>query len=169
MYGKVDCYLIKCCEFFKKNFQRFPRNIFIISEGIRSCLDLQPAGSVSRVRLLAEILGKGISIECELVRHLAPITTSALLRALPVQDRVHRLVDKFVYMETGLVLGAEKSKTQFSRGDLAFLPSNGAVCFVIKTCKTQSMNLIGKVVNNIEALEGVQTGDVVAIKKSPIT
>ncbi|WP_415282375.1 cyclophilin-like fold protein [Candidatus Nitrososphaera sp. FF02] len=122
------------------------------------------AGSVSRIRLTAEVSGKG-SAACELVRHLAPITVSALLKGLPVQDRVHRFEDKFIYIETGLVVGAEKSKTQFRRGDLAFLPSNGAVCFVIKDCTTQAMNLIGKIVENIEALEGAQAGDVIAVKK----
>ncbi|WP_158435081.1 cyclophilin-like fold protein [Nitrososphaera viennensis] len=125
---------------------------------------MQAAGSVSRVRLVAEIAGKG-SAECELVRHLAPLTTSALLKGLPVQDRVHRLEDKFVYIETGLVIGAEKAKTQFKRGDLAFLPSNGAICFVIRDCATQAMNAIGKIVNNIEVIEGVQTGDVIAVKR----
>ncbi|WP_158385399.1 cyclophilin-like fold protein [Candidatus Nitrososphaera evergladensis] len=119
---------------------------------------------MSRVRLVAEVAGKG-SAECELVRHLAPLTTSALLKGLPVQDRVHRLEDKFVYIETGLVIGAEKAKTQFKRGDLAFLPSNGAICFIIKDCTTQAMNAIGKIVNNMEIVEDVQTGDVIAVKK----
>lgn len=122
------------------------------------------AGSVSRIRLTAEVSGKG-SAACELVRHLAPITVSALLKGLPVQDRMHRFEDKFIYIETGLVVGAEKSKTQFRRGDLAFLPSNGAVCFIVKDCTTQAMNLIGRIVENVEALEGAQAGDVIAVKK----
>jgi hypothetical protein len=122
------------------------------------------AGSVSRVMLVAEVTGKGLA-ECELVRHLAPLTTSALLKGFPVQDRVHRLEDKFVYIETGLVIGAEKSKTQFRRGDLAFLPSNGAICFVLKDCMAQPMNIIGRVVNNVEIIENVQAGDVITLRK----
>ncbi len=154
------------------SFSGFPRNVFITSA--RFCCwytytDMQVAGSVSRVRLAAEVLGKGSSAiataECELVRHLAPLTTSALLKGLPVQDRVHRLEDKFVYIETGLVIGAEKSRTRFKRGDLAFLPSNGAICFIVKDCMTQAMNLVGKVVNNIENIEGVQAGDVIAVRR----
>lgn len=125
---------------------------------------MQAAGSVSRVRLAAEVAGKG-SAECELVRHLAPLTTSALLKGLPVQDRVHRLEDKFVYIETGLVIGAEKTRTQFKRGDLAFLPSNGAICFIVKDCTTQAMNAVGKIVSNIKVIEGVQAGDVIAVKR----
>ena len=125
---------------------------------------MQAAGSVSRVRLAAEVAGKG-SAECELVRHLAPLTTSALLKGLPVQDRVHRLEDKFVYIETGLVIGAEKTRTQFKRGDLAFLPSNGAICFIVKDCTTQAMNAVGKIVSNIKVIEGAQAGDVIAVKR----
>lgn len=127
-------------------------------------LCLVQTGSVSRIKLLAEVAGKG-SAECELVRHLSPITAGILLKGLPVQDRVHRFEDKFVYIETGLVIGAEKSKTQFRRGDLTFLPSNGAICFITKDCTTQAMNAIGKIVQNIEAIEGVQAGDVIAVKR----
>jgi hypothetical protein len=129
---------------------------------------LQPAGSVSRLRLVAEIAGKG-SAECELVRHLAPITAGALLKGLPVQDRVHRFEDKFVYIETGLVIGAEKQRTQFRRGDVAFLPSNGAICFFIKDCTAQAMNPVGKMVANVEMVEASQAGDVLAVKRLPTT
>ena len=121
------------------------------------------AGSVSRIRLVAEIAGKG-AVECELVRHLAPITSTILLKGLPVQDRVHRFEDKFVYIETGMVIGAEKQRAQFKRGDLAFLPSNGAICFVIKDCTVPAMNPIGRIVKNIESIEAVQAGDVVSVK-----
>lgn len=125
---------------------------------------MQPAGSVSRLRLVAEISGKGPA-EWELVRHLAPVTAGALLKALPVQDRVHRLEDRCVYIETGLVIGAEKPRTQFRRGDVAFLPSNGSICFFIRDCTMQPMNLIGKMLNNVEMIEASQAGDVLAVRR----
>ena len=99
-----------------------------------------PAGSVSRLKLAIEILNKG-SAACELVRHFAPLTAGAILKGLPVQDRVHRFADKFVYIETGLVIGAEKQKTQFRRGDLGFLPSNGSICVFVKDTAVQPMNV----------------------------
>jgi hypothetical protein len=123
------------------------------------------AGSVSRIRLVAEVAGKG-SAECELVRHLAPITATILLKGLPVQDRVHRFEDKFVYIETGMVIGAEKQRTQFKRGDMALMPSNGAICFVVRDCTVPAMNPIGKILNNMEAIEGVRAGDVVSVKRA---
>lgn len=125
---------------------------------------MQHAGSVSRLRLVAEIAGKG-SAECELVRHLAPITAGALLKSLPIQDRVHRFEDKFVYIETGLVIGAEKQRTQFKRGDVALLPSNGAICFFVKDCTARAMNLIGKMLGNIEMMEASQAGDVLSVRR----
>src|SRR5690606_21539812 len=54
------------------------------------------AGSVSRLRIELEVVNKG-SAQAELVRHLAPVTCSAILKGLPLQDRVHRYADKFVY------------------------------------------------------------------------
>jgi hypothetical protein len=148
-------------------FRGSSSNIFITSDLL--AVNMQAAGSVSRVRLVAEIAGKG-SAECEVVRHLAPLTTSILLKGLPVQDRVHRLEDKLIYIETGLVIGAEKSRTQFKRSDLAFMPSNGAICFIVKDCTTQAMSALGKIINNIEVIEGVQTGDVITVKRiSPAT
>lgn len=125
---------------------------------------MQHAGSVSRLRLVAEIAGKG-SAECELVRHLAPITAGALLKSLPVRDRVHRFEDKFVYIETGLVIGAEKQRTQFKRGDVALLPSNGAICFFVKDCTARAMNLVGKMLGNVEMVEASQAGDVLSVRR----
>lgn len=122
------------------------------------------AGSVSRIKLVADVVGKGAAY-CELIRHLAPLSSNALLKGLPVSDRIHRFEDKFVYIETKLIVGAEKAKVKFKRGDIAFLPSNGAVCFILKDCNTQPMNTIGRITNNIEAIEQVQTGDIIALKK----
>jgi hypothetical protein len=141
-----------------------PEETFSLHRG--KCLLLSSssqAGSVSRLKLIAEVAGKGRS-ECELVRHLAPITSGAILKALPVQDRVHRFDDKFVYIETGMVIGAEKSRTQFKRGDMALLPSNGAICFFLKDCTVQTMNPVGKILK-IEIVEASQAGDVLVIKK----
>lgn len=123
--------------------------------------------SVSRFRLVFEITGKGTG-ECELVRHLAPLTANALLKALPVQDRVHRLEDKLVYIETGLTIGAEKQRTLFKRGDLALMPSNASICFVIKDCSIQNLNPIGRIISNIEMIESCQPGDVLTVKRATV-
>jgi hypothetical protein len=115
--------------------------------------------------LTAEVAGRGTA-EWELVRHLSPLTAGAILKGLPVQDRVHRFEDKFVYIETGLVIGAEKQRTQFRRGDVALMTANGAICFIIKDCTAPAMNPVGKILNNIEMIEGVRPGDVIAVKRA---
>jgi hypothetical protein len=126
---------------------------------------VQPARSVSRFKLVIEIANKG-SASAELVRHLAPLTSNAILKGLPLQDRVHRYADKFVYIETGLVIGAEKQRTQFRRGDVAYLTSNGSICVFVQDAAVQPMNPIGVVMSNIEVIESSQPGDVMVVKKA---
>jgi hypothetical protein len=123
-----------------------------------------PAGSVSRFKLEIEVANKG-SARAELVRHLAPLTCNAVLKGLPLQDRVHRYADKFVYIETGLVIGAEKQKTKFSRGDVAFLVSNGSICVFVQDAAVQPMNALGKITDNLEVIGSSQPGDVMIVKK----
>jgi len=82
---------------------------------------------------------------------------------LPLRDRVHKLADKLVYIETGIIIGAEKQKTQFRRGDLAFMTSNGSICIFIKDSVVMPMNPIGIVKSNLEVLEATQTGDIMIL------
>jgi hypothetical protein len=123
------------------------------------------AGSVSRLRLTFEITNKG-SATWELIRHLAPLSAGAILKGLPLQDRVHRFSDKFVYIETGLTIGAEKQRTKFKRGDIAYFTSNGSICVFVKDATVQPMNPLGIVISNLEQIESIQPGDVMVIKRS---
>ncbi|MEM3084014.1 MAG: cyclophilin-like fold protein [Nitrososphaerales archaeon] len=124
------------------------------------------AGSVSRTRLLLELKGKGIC-ECELARHLAPLTVGTLLRSIPVEGRAHHFEDKFVYFETGLTIGAEKQKSDFKRGDIGFMISNGSICVFLKDVSvTTNMNPIGRVIANIELIESSAPGDVLLLRKT---
>jgi hypothetical protein len=125
---------------------------------------MQPAGSVSRFKLKIEVANKG-SASAELVRHLAPLTSNAILKGLPLQDRIHRYTDKFAYIETGLVIGAEKQRTQFRRGDLAYLTSNSSICIFLQDATVQPMNPLGIITGNIEVVESSQPGDVMIVRK----
>jgi hypothetical protein len=122
------------------------------------------AGSVSRSKVVIEVAGKG-SAEAELVRHLAPLTCNAILKGLPLQDRVHRYSDKFVYIETGLVIGAEKQKTQFRKGDVAFMISNGSICVFLQDARVQPMNMLGRIPGSLDAIASSQPGDIMVVKK----
>ena len=126
---------------------------------------MQPAKSVSRFNIIIEIVGKG-STTAELVRHLAPLTSNAILKALPLRDRIHKYSDKFAYIETKLVLGAEKQKTQFRRGELAFLPLNGSICLFLQDATVQPMNPLGAIIENVGLFESSHPGDIMLVKNS---
>jgi uncharacterized protein len=125
----------------------------------------ESAGSVSRFKIAMEIQNKG-SASAELVRHLAPLTAAAVLKGLPLQDRVHRYADKFVYIETRLVIGAEKQKMLFHRGDIAYLTSNSSICVFMQDATVQPMNSLGTVTANLKVIESSQPGDVMIVKKA---
>ncbi len=119
---------------------------------------------MSRTKLLLELKGKG-ACECELARHLSPLTVGNMLRTLPVEGRAHRFEDKFVYFETGLSIGAEKQRSSFKRGELAFMISNGSICIFIKDAIGSGLNPIGRVISNLELIESSAAGDVFALKR----
>ena len=128
---------------------------------------MQPgsAGSVSRLKIAIEIEEKGSAL-AEIVRHLAPLTAGAILKSLPLQDRVHRYTDKFIYIETRLVIGAEKQKTLFHRGDIAYLTPNSSICVFMQDATVQPMNSLGIVTANLKIIESSQPGDVMIVKKA---
>ena len=68
-------------------------------------------------------------------------------------------------METKLVIGAEKQKTHFKRGDIAYMTSNSSICIFTKDSVVTPMNHIGIVKSNLEIIESTQSGDVMTLKK----
>lgn len=124
----------------------------------------ETVGSVSRFKVIIEIQNKG-SASGVLVRHLAPLTAGAVLKNLPLQDRIHRFTDKFMYIETRLEIGPEKQKTLFRRGDIAYLTSNSSICVFMQDATVQPMNLLGMITADLKVIESSQPGDVMIVKK----
>jgi hypothetical protein len=122
------------------------------------------ARSVSRITVQLEVVGKA-TLACELVRHFAPTTSRAILANLPIRGLAHRYGDSFTYFETGLVIGSEKQKADFKRGDLGFMVSNGSICIFLKDTVGQPMNPIGRVSENLDLLESTKPGDVIELRK----
>ena len=91
-------------------------------------------GSVSSKSLEVEVSGAG-SAPLELKRHLAPGTVGIILRSLPISGRAHRLAGDMagsaaaVHFQTALQADAERQRSRFAAGDVAFLPQGGSVCF----------------------------------------
>ncbi len=119
-------------------------------------------GSVSKVECIAAVRGKG-EAKFSLFRHLAPLTVNALLRSFPVDSRVN-VQPTMVCVFTKMRVGVEKGRTAFSRGDIAFLPSGGLVCFFLKDSRSERpLNPLGKVDEGITVFDEVKRGDTVRL------
>ncbi len=116
--------------------------------------------SVSRKQLILEIQGKA-KIPCDLKRHLSPRTVGVILRSLPLEGHAHLLGQSILYFETSIDSGTERPRSDFKKGDVAFLPSSGSICFFINDVSSgKTMTPIGKIIENIDALKNVKSGDV---------
>jgi hypothetical protein len=120
------------------------------------------ANSVSRILLNLELSKKG-NIDCEMIRHLAPVTVSKIIKSLPLQDRIHKFKDQFVYIETGIEIGTEKPKTHFKSGEIGFMTSNGALCFFLQNAIVSPMSQVGILKGNAELINTASTGDIIVI------
>lgn len=121
------------------------------------------ASSVSRKQLILEIRDKA-KIPCDLKRHLSPRTVGTILRSLPLEGHAHLLGKSIVYFETSVDSGIERARSEFKKGDVAFLPSSGSFCFFTNNVEsTKTMTPIGKLTGNIDALKDVKSGDVLCI------
>ena len=119
--------------------------------------------SVSRKQLILEIRGKA-KISCDLKRHLSPRTVGTIMRSLPLEGHAHLLGQSILYFETAVDSGIERARSEFKKGDVAFLPSSGSICFFLNSVTSgKTMTPIGKLSNNIDALKDVKSGDVFCI------
>ena len=119
--------------------------------------------SVSRKQIILEIQGKS-KIPCDLKRHLSPRTVGTIMRSLPLEGHAHLLGKSILYFETTIDSGIERARTEFKKGDVAFLPSSGSICFFIADVVSgKTMTPIGKLIDNIDALKDVKSGDVFCI------
>ena len=119
--------------------------------------------SVSKVECKAVIRGKG-EVKFDVFKHLAPVTVSAILRELPINARVTIYPKAMICLLTGIKAGVEKQRFEFTKGDIAFLPANGSLCFFLANAKSQSpLNPIGKLEADLGVLAGLSAGDTMEI------
>ncbi len=124
------------------------------------------AGSVSKVELVLSLKGK---VQCgiEFKRHLAPKTVGNIIRALPLEGNAHLMGSSMAFMDTTLNAGGEKLRTQFKKGEVGFMASNGSICFFLEDVpSTKSMTLVGKITSNLDALKEVKPGDIFSITQA---
>ena len=86
------------------------------------------------------------------------------MRSLPLEGHAHLLGKSILYFESSVDSGIERSRTEFKKGDVAFLPSTGSLCFFLNDAVfTKTMTTIGKLGENIDALKNAKPGDVLCI------
>ena len=123
------------------------------------------SGIISSIDVILKING-GIDITCQLKRHLSPITVGMIMRMLPLSGNAHQLGESVVYFGTNINSGIERKKTDFKRGDIAFLPTEGSICFYINDVYDgKSMTPIGKV-DEIEKLNEIKPSDILSLNRN---
>lgn len=121
---------------------------------------MSAAPSALRLALKAP---SGAPVACELKRHLSPATVGLIARSLPISGRAHRL-GGMVYVRTGLASGLQRRRTAFRRGDVAFWPQGGCVCFVLEDMDSgHAMDRIGEMPAYAGELDSVGAGDVLEL------
>jgi len=120
-------------------------------------------GTVSKINLILEIKGKS-KLTCELKRHLSPRTVGTIIRSLPLEGNSHQLGKSITYLETSIQSGIERPRSEFKKGEIAFLPTGGSICFFVENSEfDKKMTPLGKITSNIDALKVVKSGDVFSL------
>ena len=119
--------------------------------------------SVSVVNLILEINGKS-KLFCQLKRHLSPKTVGLISRSLPIQSNAHKMGNSVIYIETTIDSGIERQRSEFKKGDIAFMPYEGSICFFFAdSSNVRPMSLIGKITNNVDSLKDIKSSDIISL------
>ncbi len=119
--------------------------------------------NISRIKVKFIIEGLG-EAEGELVRFLAPRTIDIIVRKLPVEGRA-ALWKEEVYFEIPAKIGEEKAKPTVETGTIAFWPMGSAICvFFGESQPYSSVNILGKVTNNLELFKQVRSGATIKVE-----
>lgn len=102
-------------------------------------------------------------IRLNLKRHLAPRTVRIILASLPIRGRAH-ISDNMTYVNMDIKSGLERGRTEFKRGDVAFMPGQCCICFVTGPYSTKrAMTPIGIMDGNIDMLTTIGSDNTVDI------
>ena len=124
------------------------------------------SGTVSKIDVILEVNGSE-RIKCQLKRHLSPMTVGLITRMLPLEGNVHQMGRSIMYFETGINSGIERKRTDFKKGDIAFLPTEGSICFYIDDVSDgKPMTIIGKIIDGIDKLSKTKSSDVLSLSRN---
>jgi len=123
-------------------------------------------GTVSKIDVILEVNGRE-RIKCQLKRHLSPITVGLITRMLPLEGNVHQMGRSIMYFETGINSGIERKRTDFKKGDIAFLPTEGSICFYMDDISDgKPMTIIGKIIDGIDKLSETKPSDILSLSRN---
>ena len=124
------------------------------------------SGTVSKIDIILGINDK-IRIVCQLKRHLSPLTVGLITRMLPLNGNAHYMGKSIVYFETKINSGIERKRTDFKKGDIAFLPTEGSICFYLDDVFAgKQMTVIGKMMDGVDKLKTVKPSDVLSLSRN---
>ena len=124
------------------------------------------SGTVSKIDVILEVNGRE-RIKCQLKRHLSPMTVGLITRMLPLEGNVHQMGRSIMYFETGINSGIERKRTDFKKGDIAFLPTEGSICLYMDDVSDgKPMTIIGKILDDIDKLKGVKSSDILSLSRN---
>jgi len=124
------------------------------------------SGTVSKIDVILEVNGRE-RIKCQLKRHLSPMTVGLITRMLPLEGNAHQMGRSIMYFETEINSGIERKRTDFKKGDIAFLPTEGSICFYMDDISDgKPMTIIGKIIDDIEKLSGIKSGDTLSLSRN---
>ena len=72
-----------------------------------------------------------------------------------------------MYFETGINSGIERKRIDFKKGDIAFLPTEGSICFYMDDISDgKPMTIIGKIIDDVEKLSGIKSSDILSLSRN---
>ena len=124
------------------------------------------SGTVSRIDVILEINGNE-KIPCQLKRHFSPMTVGLITRILPLKGNAHHMGQSIVYFETRINSGTERRRTDFKKGDIAYLPTEGSICFYIDDVfGGKPMTVVGKITGDVKKLKTIKASDVLSLSRN---
>ena len=98
-------------------------------------------------------------------KHLSPLTVLHLSRKMPYETHAIRQRDTIV-MPLNIIVGKEKSRNAYKRGDVVYSPQEGAIVIFLKdTTPTRSYNIIGEVEEGLDLLDSIKHAESIKIER----
>jgi len=75
--------------------------------------------------------------------------------------------ESIVYLETKINSGVERKRTDFKKGDIAFLPTEGSICFYLDDIFAgKQMTIIGRMTDGVDKLKTINPSDVLLLSRN---